>query len=268
MAPVFRDRVVALRGGTVPKDALVAADLRGADLRGLVLEGCSLRLARLDGADLSDSRLTRVELTGASLRGARLEGASLRMVELAGAVMADTRNAGAWLEQVDLTGADLSGAHFQEAMLRACVLERARLDRADLSRARLVYSLCNGASFQGTRLSWTNTVGSTFADADLFAAEHFFLSREIIAEILERDVGAGFDRRALVGAVLVDPSWCYAEWKRLLAERPRDRDEALRIFERYPNSGCAQALRRGWSGEPRAADESGAASDGDVLDQP
>jgi uncharacterized protein YjbI with pentapeptide repeats len=53
------------------------ADLRGADLSGLLLAGADLRGADLTGADLSEADLSGADLTDATLTGADLTDANL-----------------------------------------------------------------------------------------------------------------------------------------------------------------------------------------------
>jgi hypothetical protein len=156
--------------------------------------------------------------------------------------------------QPDLSGSNLSGADLYGAMMRGCLLERARLEGANLSRSKLIYSNCSDTNFRNARFMWANTIGSTFEGADFSGAKKFFLCREILVEILKREMGNDFERVKLVGAIAVGARWCYPEWKQLLESQPQYRDLALEILQRYPDSGFNHALRTGWRppapGEP------------------
>jgi len=94
------------------KEALVDANLRGADLyganlRGADLRGADLRDANLRGADLRDADLYDADLRGADLYGANLRGANLYGANLRGANLRDA----------DLRDANLRGANLRDADL-------------------------------------------------------------------------------------------------------------------------------------------------------
>ena len=59
---------------------LVRADLQGANLQGANLQGANLQLANLQGADLREANLQGANLQGANLQGANLQGAKLEGV--------------------------------------------------------------------------------------------------------------------------------------------------------------------------------------------
>jgi hypothetical protein len=123
----------------------VFADLRGADLQGVVLAGRDLRLAdlrdaRLTGADLSGANLRRARLDGiqaeaSKWRGAMMDGASFRGAGLRGA---DLRGIHAYL--IDLTAADLTGADISGGSLSHAVLHGTRMQGAAIAGAYLRFS--------------------------------------------------------------------------------------------------------------------------------
>ncbi|MGQ0656656.1 MAG: pentapeptide repeat-containing protein [Chromatiales bacterium] len=106
---------------------LLHADLRDADLRGIVLNS-----ADLEGADLEFARLEMADLEFARLRGANLYGAELQGASLTGADLREARLARANLERVSLYGANLERANLQAANLSRASLEGANLKGADL----------------------------------------------------------------------------------------------------------------------------------------
>jgi hypothetical protein len=78
---------------------------------------------------------------------------------------------------------------------------------------------------------WASTIGSTFEGADFSGAKKFFLCREILVEILRREIADDFERVELVGAIAVGSRWCYPQWKQILESRPKYRDLAMEIFK-------------------------------------
>lgn len=93
---------------------------------------------------------------------------------------------------------------------------------------------------------WTNTHGSSFSGADFTGARRFFLSREIIVEILRKAVGSDVEKAGAVGMITVAPELCYTDWKRLLEARPHLKEAALEALSAYPDSGFSRALENGW----------------------
>ncbi|MCB1215898.1 pentapeptide repeat-containing protein [bacterium] len=87
----------------------VQEELRGRDLRGVILHGAQLR-----GRDLRDADLRNADLSGANLQDADLRGADLRNAGLTGAVLDNADLRGARLEGCDLSGASLAGADLSE----------------------------------------------------------------------------------------------------------------------------------------------------------
>ena len=108
-------------------------DLRGANLRLLILTGADLRQVSLNGANLrqanlSGANLHQTDLRGAVLRQANLRDADLRLSDLRGAVLLQAQLCGA-----DLREADLQGAHLNRADLTGADLTGAKLSRAGYS---------------------------------------------------------------------------------------------------------------------------------------
>ena len=98
-------------------------DLRGLDLKGIILQLAHLERANLEGAHLEGAYLWGAHLEKAFLEGAHLEEARL---EFAHFDEAD-------LEEAHLEGAMLMGAHLEGANLRYAYLEGATLHRSELS---------------------------------------------------------------------------------------------------------------------------------------
>jgi hypothetical protein len=116
------------------KEAVIAANLIDANLR---------------GADLRDANLRGADLIGANLRGADLIGADLIDANLRGANLI-----GADLEGADLRGANLIGADLRGADLRGANLGGANLIGADLIGANLIGADLIGADLGGANLSF------------------------------------------------------------------------------------------------------------------
>jgi uncharacterized protein YjbI with pentapeptide repeats len=99
--------------GLIIKERSVV-DMLGADLRAANLGGANLRGVDLRGADLSTANLG-----GADLRGADLNGANLREANLSRADLISANLSGAYVGRTDLSLADLSGADLSGADLRS-----------------------------------------------------------------------------------------------------------------------------------------------------
>jgi uncharacterized protein YjbI with pentapeptide repeats len=111
---------------------LAGADLRGAQLQGIVLYGADLNRAFLINADLSQADLSGADLSKAILSDANLSHAGLGGTNLSGASLAETN-----LSLADLSNADLRGAHLDYADLSGATLDGANLSGAYLYRADL-----------------------------------------------------------------------------------------------------------------------------------
>jgi uncharacterized protein YjbI with pentapeptide repeats len=226
------------------------SDLRGADLRRRRLEFMSLASARLDGADLTDATLTCVDLSNASMTDAVLNGTKLLSVDASRVDLTRASLSHSYWNVCDLSRADLTGAGLEHAFVRNSNVALATFDGTDLTWAKLAACDCSQASFRGSLLDRTLTMGSRFKGADFAGARRFFRSREIVAEVLRREVGADFELLQMVGAVIAAPDWCYAQWKAWLDLNPSRLRCALAIFALYPESGCREALLEGYSGDP------------------
>jgi len=104
------------------------SDLRGIPLQGCTLKNVNLRYTYLEGANLSNCDLTSADLTGANLREANLTGAILNEAKLDLAL----------LIQADLSGAKLNYVSFKQALLYGCRIVDADLIGADFERAQFV----------------------------------------------------------------------------------------------------------------------------------
>jgi hypothetical protein len=201
--------------------------------------------ARLDGADLSGTTLVYVDLLGATFQDACLEKASFRFSSARGASFASAHCRHVYGEHVDLTHANFSHVDLRQATLHQCTLQHTLLNDADLTDSVLNQCNCDDSSFRGALLEGAMAVGSTFARADLDQARRFSTCREMIVEVLRREIGDDVERAKFVGAVAIGRQWCYEEWANMLAFQPQFRALALEIFRRYPESGFVEALRAG-----------------------
>ncbi|MDF1873423.1 pentapeptide repeat-containing protein, partial [Vannielia sp.] len=148
------------------------ANLRGADMAGLELNGARFDSAVMQGATLREARLQGASLWGAQLQGAdleaaRLQGAHLWAAQLQGADLEAARLQGAGLETARLQVADLGearlqGANLWGARLQGAYLGEARLQGADLGGARL-----QGATLREARLQGANLWGARLQVATL-----------------------------------------------------------------------------------------------------
>lgn len=136
------------------------ANLSGADLRNIDLQGVILYGADLSGAILSDTNLSKVNLGGAILRKANLCCTNLSEVNLLGA---------------DLTGAYLRNARLcnacmREANLNQTILIEANLCQADLTEANLCKTDLRGANLCKACLIGANVNGIKYNESTAFYA--------------------------------------------------------------------------------------------------
>jgi uncharacterized protein YjbI with pentapeptide repeats len=230
--------------------SLAGADLRGADLAGARLAFVDRTQARLDGADLTGARLEHVVLAGARLDGARLAGAEVSLTDATGATFAGCDAAGSTWRQATLLGAGFRGARLSGATLHACRLESAVLADAALDGASLFGCCCDEADLSGADADGLEALDSTFRSARLDGTRRFARCRELVAEVLRRDVDPDdAEVAALVGAVLELKRWCWADWKAYLATPDHAGHAAIaaEIFAAYPESGLLAAFEAGAS---------------------
>lgn len=126
-------------------------DLRGTDLRGVLLDGAHLERAILVGAHLEDASLQEAHLEAADLRGAFLSNADLVEANLKGANLSEARLESAYLVEAHLEGANLGGAFLAGAYLGGAHLEGADLGGAHLDGAYLYQAHFEGASLLAAR---------------------------------------------------------------------------------------------------------------------
>ncbi len=231
--------------GLPPDRGLSHADLSGIDLSGRPLACVSLTHANLDGANLAGAHLRQVDLSHASLRDACLERAHLELVDAAGACLAGAHASRSRWELADLTLADMTGIDLSHALLRSCELRSARLDGANLTLSTLARCSFRDARFCGALIDRVNATGSGLEGADFSGARRFCTCREVLVELLRREVGRDLSRARLVGAFALVEDWCYAEWARILEFEPHYREVLYELFRRYPESGFIEALERG-----------------------
>ncbi|MDA1190594.1 MAG: pentapeptide repeat-containing protein [Candidatus Poribacteria bacterium] len=149
---------------------LVEADLRGANLEGVVLAERSLYKANLQNANLRNADLHRCDLGTANLRNADLSGADLRWANL---IRADLR--GANLENAIFSDGENMGnfgANLRRADLRKANLKGADMRGVTLEYADLRYADARGANFNGTDLAWAQTEWLKWSKATFVGARY------------------------------------------------------------------------------------------------
>ena len=111
------------------------------DLFSANLSGANLYAMRMDGACMSGANLSDANLFAAHLRGAHLAGTDVRNANLNFAHLNGAHLEGANLSFATLNSADLSGAHLRGANLRGTNLNLADLNGADLTDASLCWTV-------------------------------------------------------------------------------------------------------------------------------
>jgi len=141
---------------------LTDVDMEGANLEGADLGRVLLIGAKLAGADLSYADLAGADLSAADLAGAHLHGADLDETRFP---VADLR--GADLGNAHLVYADLAGANLNKANLSEADLTNAELGGADLGGAHLAYAVLSGAHMTNTNLETVYLYHAVLTHAEL-----------------------------------------------------------------------------------------------------
>ena len=138
-------------------------DLRGADLRGAMLDGADLSGAILQEVKLSRARLIMADLSGANLWHADLSCSPYAYMDkktfLDGANLCDANLLYANLSGARLQEARLCGARLFEADLSDTFLYQAKLNGAYMSLANLTRAILDGADVSGVTLEKGHILG-------------------------------------------------------------------------------------------------------------
>ncbi|MBW7972106.1 pentapeptide repeat-containing protein [Bradyrhizobium sp. BR 10289] len=170
-----------LAGAKLPRVNLDGASMHGANLSAVDMAGSSFEQAVLDDASLRGGNFPGASFVGASLRGAnmdygrfpatsfaraKLQGVSAYQSKLVGSRLTYAHLEGARFVRASLTTANLASAHlhaanFDEAQLYAASLARAHLDGtsfrgSNLAGARLILTDGKSPDFTGARLWRSN----------------------------------------------------------------------------------------------------------------
>jgi uncharacterized protein YjbI with pentapeptide repeats len=121
------------------------ADLRCANLRGIIFRGANLSGANLSGASLRDADLVYTNLRNTNLVYTNLRNANLSCANLSGSYLIDADLSASNLSSANLSGANLSGANLLNTILTGANLIDADLQCTDL----------RGADFPGANLKNT-----------------------------------------------------------------------------------------------------------------
>jgi len=133
--------------------------------------GEDLSGANLAGADLSDVWMEGTDLSGANLSGGHLIFANLAESNLSGADLsgADLTDSFLWntnMESADLTGANLSSAFLGYANLTSASLRYTNLTGANLGKGEdLSCETCPSANLNGADLTGANLTGENLTDS-------------------------------------------------------------------------------------------------------
>ncbi len=149
----------------------IQPNLRGADLREVVLRGANLFRADLSSADLSSADLRKINLNDANLSRANLNGVNLNEVPLSQADLRFTKLNRAKLRSVGLYEANLRQAQLNNADLSFADFDFADLSDANLSSARLLRTNLSGANLNGTNLSQAHLLFTLLGGVDLHLAK-------------------------------------------------------------------------------------------------
>jgi uncharacterized protein YjbI with pentapeptide repeats len=174
------------------------ADLRGADLRLMDLEGFWFVGANLTHADLSGAVISHSMFCGAWLDSAVLDDADISESNFNGSYCLYASFDGARLDGVQLVGAMMCRASFEETLFIDVNLTGARLEEAYLPNARLNRCDTEAVNFRGAYLPgahFHDSSGCLFVDANLEGAS--FRCSDVDGAIFARARLKGADLRAM-----------------------------------------------------------------------
>lgn len=157
-----------LRETNLSTSELFSVKLNGTDLSGSDLSGVDLRKA----LNVGTARLTAANLSGALLSSLDLNGAQLTEANLSWADLSGVK-----LNDANLEGADLSGANLGGADLRGAYLCKALLSKANLAEAILSSAHCEGADFSKANLTEARLINAHLDGATLNGARLWEVQR-------------------------------------------------------------------------------------------
>jgi len=133
----------------------------GEDLSGANLAGADLSDVWMEGTDLSGANLIFANLAESNLSGADLSGADLSGADLTDSFLWNTN-----MESADLTGANLSSAFLGYTNLTSASLRYTNLTGANLGKGEdLSCETCPSANLSGADLTGANLTGANLTDS-------------------------------------------------------------------------------------------------------
>lgn len=163
------------------------ADLRGRDLRNIVLVDCDFRGANLAGALLNDASITLCDFDGANFDGAFFSGSRMRKSKFRGANMRSAALLYSVFTGCDLTGAIFDDADMSEMQAHDCLFRNASmkwanmwkvvfaetdLTGADLGGARMIEAKIRDSSLDGSNLRAASLANASIEDVELRGAKY------------------------------------------------------------------------------------------------
>jgi len=221
-------------------NAVVGADLEGADLRSMDANRVFLAKANLHGANLEFANLRNANLQGADLRKANLKGTILRNASLRGAWMYGTNLTGALLGGDDPIEPNQEGkVNIQEARLEGVVCEPYTNLRKARNFALAFYGIRTGREL----LRWREAAEIDRMFESLFAEqepEKHELYRKTILNILNEPDEEGEDGNYLIQ---LENLRKFVEGHSSLSEEQKQKFEEYRIgIEEFVNRNSANLV--------------------------
>jgi hypothetical protein len=169
---------------------LLSVNLQNATLRGTSICDALLRMAKVDGADLSGSKMVRSDCKGATFCKSILDIANMSDAELSWCIFSD-----ASFRETDLSGARLRNTVFHRAKLVGANLTFALLDNVDLTDATVhacrVYATAvwdmktEGADQKGLIVTPGNAAEITVDNLELAQFVHLILNNKKVRSAID-----------------------------------------------------------------------------------
>ena len=159
-------------GATKYKKVIPTLDLKGINLKGIVLSKRALNGIDLQKVDLTNATLNGTKLVGANISGSVFKQTTMKKSDLTNSICKKCNFKGAILNLSDFNNANLEGSifdggqmlvtDFQNANLKGCIFKGAILNLSYFDNANLEGSIFDGGQMLGTDFQNANLKGCIF----------------------------------------------------------------------------------------------------------
>ena len=171
-------------GATKYKKAIPTLDLKGINLKGMVLSKRALNGIDLQKVDLTNATLNGTKLVGANLSGSIFEQATMKKSDLTDSICKKCNFKGAILNLSDFTNADLEGSLFEFGQMFGTDFQNANLKGCVFRRPGIGY---DGKPSKPTNFKGANLDNCKTTTMQIFENKHLNNSEMVTFENIELD---------------------------------------------------------------------------------